>query len=638
MCGIAGILAPLPPAEVRKRIRAMLDAQVHRGPDDEGLAVVVQPKATFGLGSRRLAILDLSPLGHQPMHDPDTGDVLVYNGEIYNSPELREELEGRGHAFRGRSDTEVLLRAYESWGIDCLERLRGMFALALWDARRKRLVLARDHLGIKPLYYGRSSSGAVVWASEVRAALASGLLPFRVDPRGLVGYLAYGAAQEPLTLVEGLRMVAPGTLVELDAAGHEVSTRSYWILPRPETGPAAGDVIERGQMLLQRAVKRHLLSDVPLGVFLSSGLDSTAVAGLANRAGGGIHSFTVSFPDDPDLDEGPRAREIARRLGTTHHECRVDRETAVDWTQRFLERMDQPTMDGLNTYMVSRAVRDAGIVVALSGQGGDEVFGGYRTFFEVRRWRRRLRIARWLAPPARVRLARLAASRLARVVREKFGDMARVGDDFIGLFFQYRRLLSDGDLAALWTDGLPRGLDPTLVPEEARPSRHLIPGDAAASVRLLETDFYLRNILLRDGDAFGMANSMEIRVPFLDRDVIDWALRLPGAVFLPGTESKPLLRSLCRDLYDEAQLGMPKRGFSPPLSIWMRGPLRDLVDSSLRQLERTGLLRGSGLELVARAFFDEPESAAWSRLWALVVLGAWLERVGAGDRTVAEAS
>jgi asparagine synthase (glutamine-hydrolysing) len=615
----------------------MLDAQVHRGPDDEGLAVVVHPKATLGLGSRRLAIIDLSPLGHQPMQDPDTGDVLVYNGEIYNSPELREELEGRGHRFRGRSDTEVLLRAYESWGVDCFERLRGMFAAALWDARRRRLLLVRDHLGIKPLYYGRSSSGAVVWASEVRAARASGLIPFRVDPRGLVGYLAYGAAQEPLTIVEGLRMVAPGTRVELDAGGGEVATSSYWSLPQPDAGPAARDLIERGQALLQRAVKRHLLSDVPIGVFLSSGLDSTAIGGLATRAGG-VHSFTVSFPDDPDLDEGPRAREIARRLGTSHHECRIDFETATRWTQRFLERMDQPTMDGLNTYIVSRVVRDAGIVVALSGQGGDEVFGGYRTFFGVQRWLRGLRIARWLRPSARVRLARFAAFPLDRVVRERFGDMARVCDDFMGLFFQYRRLLSDGDLAALWTNGLPAGLDPTLLPEEARPSRHLIPGDRAASVRLLEIDFYLRNILLRDGDVFGMANSMEIRVPFLDRDVIDWALRLPGAVFLPGTQSKPLLRSLCREFYDAAQLGMPKKGFSTPLSIWMRGPLRDLVESSLRQLEDFGLLRWSGIERVTRTFFKEPHSAAWSRLWALVVLGVWLERVGAGNRTVAEAS
>lgn len=638
MCGIAGVLAPLPPDEVRRRVRAMLEAQVHRGPDDEGIAVVVQPKTTLGLGSRRLAILDLSPQGHQPMHHSQTGDVLVYNGEIYNSPELRAELEARGHAFQGHSDTEVLLRAYECWGVDCFDRLRGMFAVSLWDARRKRVVLARDHVGIKPLYYARTSTGALVWASEVRAALASGLLPFRVDRRALMGYLAFGAAQEPLTIVEGLRMLAPGTLVELDTAGRESSPRAYWVLPRPESGPVAGDVVERGRMLLRTAVKRHLLSDVPLGVFLSSGLDSTAVAGLAHRAGDGVHTFTVSFPDDVNLDEGPRAQDIARRLGTTHHERRVDRQTALGWTQSFLERMDQPTMDGLNAYMVARAVRDEGIVVALSGQGGDEVFGGYRSFFGVRRWRRRLRIASWLAPSARARLAYLAASPLNRVVREKLADMARVGDDFTGLFFQHRRLFSSRDLATLCPDGTPEGLDATLVPEEARPSRHLIPGDAAASVRLLEMDFYLRNTLLRDGDVFGMANSMEVRVPFLDRDVVDWALRLPGRVFLPGTRSKPLLRAICREYYDPAQLRMSKRGFTPPLSIWMRGPLQDLVTSSLRRLEHTGLLRRAGLELVARAFAAEPDSAAWSRLWALVALGVWLERAGSGDRTVAEAS
>ncbi|MFI5110853.1 MAG: asparagine synthase (glutamine-hydrolyzing), partial [Terriglobales bacterium] len=299
MCGIAALLGKHKPESAAAMVHTMNDAQAHRGPDDQGAVVLQVGGGIVGLGNRRLAILDLSPHGHQPMHNPDTGDVLVYNGEIYNSPDLRRELQQAGFTFRGHSDTEVLLRAYQHWGVDCLPRLRGMFAFALWDARRSRLLIARDHLGIKPLYYAAREGEWFVCASEVRALMSSGLAPPLVSQRALAGYLAYGAVQEPLTLFEGVFTLPRGAWKELDSLGRATAQGTYWQFPRPdgERKRSLEEVAEEGRALLEQSVRRHLLSDVRVGIFLSSGLDSTAVLGIARQfqsATDHLNAFTVS--------------------------------------------------------------------------------------------------------------------------------------------------------------------------------------------------------------------------------------------------------------------------------------------------------------------------------------------------------
>lgn len=641
MCGIAGIIGELAEHEVKSALASMLDVQRHRGPDDEGVNVVQLGTATVGLGNRRLAILDVSPLGHQPMVNPDTGDVLAYNGEIYNFPELGRELERAGFSFRGRSDTEVLLRAYERWGLGCLDRLRGMFAFALWDARRRRLLLARDHLGIKPLYYASLPGRGFLCASEVRALIASGLVPFALDQRALAGYLAYGAVQEPLTILQGVLALLPGSWMEVDVSSRVLAQGKYWEIPRPDPErhrvPLKG-LVEEGRTVLEQAVRRHLVSDVSLGVFLSSGLDSTAVVGLARQvASTEVRAFTVSFPDDPQVDEGPIAGETARRLGVAHHECAVDSGTALRWAEQGLERMDQPAMDGLNTYMVSRAVREQGIVVALSGQGGDEVFGGYRSFRGVPCWYRRMRWLRLLAPEWRAALVRLATARMDSVVREKAQDVARTGPDLPGLYFHYRRLCSDGDMGRLGLAPSALGLTGSFHDSVLEGHRCLVPQDPTAMVGRLETVFYLGNTLLRDGDVFGMANSLEIRVPFLDRDLVEWAFRLPGSVLLPkGTPDKYLLRQMCADFYDPVQTRQPKRGFTPPFHQWLLGPLREVMEECLGIVKRSGLLAPEGVDRIREVFRREPRSAAWSRVWGLVALGYWLNRHAASTASVRE--
>lgn len=606
----------------------MLKAQIHRGPDDVGMVITEFGTATVGLGNRRLAILDTSASGHQPMLNPDTGDLLVYNGEIYNFPELRQTLELIGCSFRGRSDTEVLLRSYQQWGIDCLTRLKGMFAFALWDSKAQRLLVARDHLGIKPLYYTFLSGQVFLYASELRSLLAGGLISLNIDRRALAGYLAYGAVQEPLTILKEVLALPSGSWMQVDHQGQKVAQGRFWEIPSTHAEISSRDLVQEGRTLLRQAVRRHLLSDVPLGIFLSAGLDSTAVLGLAQEvASDQVHAFTVSFPDDPKYDEGPIARETARRLGVVHHECAVDGATAFRWAQQGLGSMDQPAMDGLNTYIVSRAVREEGLVVALSGQGGDEIFGGYRSFRGVPRWFRRMSWLRGLPPAWRATLVRAATCRMDSVIQEKSEDIARTGSDLLGLYFHYRRLLSDNDLARLGFKASDLGLTSSFHLPMANGSRYLVPGDPIASVSRMESVFYLGNTLLRDGDVFGMANSLEVRVPFLDRDLVEWAFQLPGIALLPTrAPNKSLLRQMCAEFFTEAHTSQPKRGFALPFSSWLLGPLREPMEECLSSLKASGLVLAEGVDELREVFLREPYSAAWSRVWGLVALGYWLSK------------
>jgi asparagine synthase (glutamine-hydrolysing) len=628
MCGIAAVIGKMSREAVTEAVDNMLAAQLHRGPDDCGLWVQAADEFTVGLGNRRLAIVDLSPLGHQPMVNPDTGDAIAYNGETYNAAELRTDLEASGIRFRSRSDTEVVLRAYERWGTDCFDRLRGMFALAIWDHRKRRLVLARDPVGVKPLYFAEISTGLAV-ASEVGALLTGGLVTECVDRRALAGYLAYGAVQEPLTINEGVRSLPAGSWLTVSPNGRQEILRRYWTFPRAaaeRAGPSAvGELAEECRALLARAVRRHLMSDVPLGVFLSSGVDSTVVAGLATEASNKVHSFTVVLPEAGLLDEGPLAHQTARHLGTEHHEVPITLADAARWTLDGLVKMDQPSMDGLNTYIVSRAVREAGMVVALTGQGGDELFGGYQSFRHVRSWYERLRLVRPLPPAVRSLLSSALAVNRSPTAREKARGIARAGPDLPSLYFLFRRLLSDRDMAFLGFDSTAMDLTPTFHDRASEPRSYVVAGQPAATVARLETVFYLGNTLLRDGDVFGMANSLEIRPPFLDRDVLDWVFGLPDAFIVPrSAPTKFILRQACGDLLREELLKQPKRGFSLPYAVWMQGPLRETREESLDRLRNSGLVDPAGVDRINSAFLALPASAAWSRAWALMSLGYWL--------------
>src|SRR5580704_11755029 len=388
MCGIVGILArgiPIPSGVLEQATRSL----AHRGPDDSCTVLLkeIQPEPLeIGFGHRRLAILDLSPLGHQPMQDPITGNWIVFNGEIYNFRELRKELEATGAEFRSHSDTEVILAAYRVWGESFLTRLDGMFALAIWDAPRKRLLLARDPMGIKPLYYHQSSQ-TFLFASEVRTLLGTGLIPRKLDSTGVLSYLAFGSVYEPWTIIEGVNAVPPGHLLTVENG--KVSSREYWnplqASSRADSDASSGNgIATAGQLpaILRDAVLSHLVSDVPVGVFLSGGIDSSALVAVLSHTGVRANTFSLVFQEE-EFNEGLYSREIARLFGTEHLEIPVSQQDTLAVLPEALCAMDQPTIDGINTYLVSAKTRAAGVKVALTGLGADEMFAGYSNFRRV---------------------------------------------------------------------------------------------------------------------------------------------------------------------------------------------------------------------------------------------------------------
>src|SRR3954451_14423 len=390
MCGIFGMVARNARVAPEVLERATLSL-AHRGPDDSGTVIVrdsTPEPVEIGLGSRRLAILDLSPLGHQPMQDVETGNWIVFNGEIYNFREIRQTLERDGIRLRSYSETEVLLKAYGRWGEGCLEKLRGMFAFAIWDAQRHRLFAARDAMGIKPLYYYNSGTH-LLFASEVRTLLGTGMVPRRLDGAGLRNYLKFGSCYDPLTLVEGVVNLRPGYALiwERGSAREQV----YWDL-----GTASRSTLhsidrkkseEEVYAALDESVRMQMVSDVPVGVFLSGGIDSSAIVGILARGGATVDTFSIVFRES-DYSEAEYSRRIAKEFATHHHEITVSQFDALEAIPYAVAAMDLPTMDGLNTYLVSRQTRAAGIKVALSGLGGDEVFGGYASFWTVPRMER----------------------------------------------------------------------------------------------------------------------------------------------------------------------------------------------------------------------------------------------------------
>src|SRR5215212_792641 len=378
MCSISGILSTGPiPTDLREVVRRMNAAQKHRGPDDHGLSTDEFRDGEVILGNTRLAIIDTSPAGHQPMTDPETGNCITYNGETYNFHELRKEIGGE---WVSNTDTEVVLRAYRKWSIDAFRKMRGMFALAIWDNSKQTLLLARDPLGIKPLYY-YAAKGHLVFASELRALLAGGLVPRRLSATGVNSYLANGSVQTPLTIVDGVRLLLPGHYLRVKANGEniDVSEIEFACPKREGTAYSRDEAVAQLRAELAESVRLHLVSDVPLGVFLSGGMDSSALVALMTRLGRQPKTFSVVF-DEPSFTEAPFSRAVAERFHTDHTEIRLSEERLIQLLPRAIASIDQPTMDGINSFVVSHAVKNAGVTVALSGLGGDELFAGYPSF------------------------------------------------------------------------------------------------------------------------------------------------------------------------------------------------------------------------------------------------------------------
>ena len=630
MCGIVGVVTG-DPKIVREALPRMLKGQIHRGPDDGGEHIITRDTATVGLGARRLAIIDLSPAGHQPMTHPETGDSLVFSGEIYNFRPLRKELEALGVVFRGQSDTEVLLHALVNWGPDCLSRLHGMFALAFFERHQRRLLLARDPLGIRPLYVA-TVPGAFLFANEVRAILASGLVSCSVSREGLGGMVAFGAVQEPYTLFENIRAFPPGSWqrssIDELRDGHRARSHRHWTYPKAQTGVSEADAVNAVQETLTAAVRDHLVTDVPVGVFLSSGLDSAIVAGLATRYGPPVRAFTVGLPDAPDMNEVTLARETALLTGADHTVIEITAQAALATVSAWLRSLDQPSADGLNTYVIAKAVRDHGIGVALSGLGGDELFGGYSTFVHIPLAKKLRAPMRPLPASLRRMLTSIATSGQSEALRLKAEDMMSTDGGLLDLYLLRRQEMSNEQLFRL-------GIDPAKLRSSAHeyltesfPDLSVDDDDVVRTVARLESRFYLGNTLLRDSDSNCMAHSLEVRVPMLDRRVIDVVLSMPGQILLPSDRAdKHLLRRAFAPLLRDRLIHQKKRGFMLPIAQWMLGPLRELCVGALDSLKSDGHFSPDGVDAVWKSFLASPRSQMWARAFTLCVLGVYLREM-----------
>ena len=643
MCGLAGLMrldGRVTVEDVGAVLR-MLDAQDHRGPDDWGLLLpdaaarsrelgpllgrldpahvmtypVERSSATTVLGVRRLAILDRSPRGRMPMGSANRRGWLAYNGETYNYRELRAEL-GPAESFSSGSDTEVLLRAFDTWGEAALARLRGMFGLAYFQAGpTPTLLLARDRFGIKPLYW-HEDRGRVLFASEVTAIVRGGLVPDEASGEALARFLEWGSVPSPLTTVKDVRALPPGHILKISSRGARVER--YWDLDgaveaaRRAAPRAAADAVVATRERLEESVRLHLVSDVPLGVFLSGGIDSSALAALAAEGRPQpLTTLSVAF-EERALSEAAYARRMAARVGADHHEVLLRAPDVFADLGAFFAAMDQPTVDGLNTWCIARAAREAGLTVVLSGLGGDEVFWGY----DHLRRTAALGLARAVmaALPAAVRrgvtrLGPMAGALLARPGLDRLAALEAPTPPGVyhlvrGLFPRatVRDLLgaSEGDLEAA---------APALT-GDARAGA----GDLREALTRLEFSHYLGDQLLRDTDVMGMAHSIEARVPYLDHRLVETVLGLPAALKLDRARPKPLLLDALGDRLPREIWDRPKMGFTFPMAAWMRERAPELERLCLEDKR----LQRSAVEAVWSAF--AAGRSHWSRPWALLVL------------------
>jgi asparagine synthase (glutamine-hydrolysing) len=649
VCGICGVAFLNTAKEAESRVRAMAAAMRHRGPDGEGF--LCDPRAPgLALGMRRLSIIDLAG-GQQPIWNETRDVAVLFNGELYNYREMRERLARLGHQFATRSDTEILVHAWEEWGEECLGELRGMFAFAIVDFRKRYaagavLFLARDPLGIKPLYYAQTKEG-FAFASEVRALLSSDIPSRAISQDALTSYLLFGSVSEPVTMFEGVFSLPPGHCVLLYIPDRRRLPRAHpwwdpWRSPAakdpraPKTFRAAAAAL---RPLLEDSVRAHLIADVPIGLFLSSGIDSGAIAALAAREHGGIASFTLTFPGTP-FDESQLTRDVARRCGTKHCELPLDGSEIPKRLDEALAAQDQPTMDGVNTYFVSWAARQVGLKVALSGLGGDELFSGYSTFADTPRLVRVAAAAKLVPAPARratIGLVRAAAGWRSPDAARKAAAVWSEPDRLPHAYYFARTLFPPGTIDKLMdpryrpssvaADGY--SLEPTWLGWLQHGANEVRGLETARAVSWMEMRSYMASTLLRDTDSVSMARSLEVRVPLLDTPIVEFVNALPDLARRREGAQKALLVEALGPLLPAEIAMQKKRTFTLPWEQWLRGPLKARLEQSFAHLapQLAPLLRQQGVERVWREFLSGETS--WSRPWALFALNEWARRDGA---------
>ena len=619
MCGIAGYFSLSRSQEVKRgAVDKMCSAMIYRGPDDMGIASFDE----VCLGMRRLAIFDPAH-GHQPMTADDGRYTLVFNGAIYNFKELRGELEGLGRRFLTDCDTEVLLQAYAQWGQQCLGRLRGMFAFAVWDASAQTLFAARDPFGIKPLYYRAEPDGSVLFASEIKALVASEAFSPTLDPKGVTDYLGWLSVPAPRTIYAGVRSLRPGEKMTVTRTG--ITIAQHWIFPpsspAPQSSGSRNDFVAELRARLEDSVRAHAVADVPVGAFLSGGLDSAVIVALMGKLSGTrIKTFSIVFGEE-SFSEGNEASETARHLGTDHAAKVLTGGQVLSDLDQLLGSFDQPTGDGINTFYASRAARNGGVTVALSGLGGDEVFGGYPSFNDVPSLASWVRVSSRLPLAARSALA--ASLQIAGTRGRKLADFILSSSSLGEVNSLQRRVFDSRSTRRL----LMPGHAPFEVrhPELATLVAELDGAGTFETISAWELRTYMADVLLRDSDVMSMSQSLELRVPFVDRPLIEWLWRQPTAFKEGQPHPKAILAEATKDLLPPGLLTRRKRGFTLPFPLWMRGPLRPFLEETFSQesISYTGLFSTPEVQRFWRGFLNGSDSREWSRVWSLAMLIAF---------------
>ena len=625
MCGIAGFVSARDSGEFRAAaVGRMCAAMLHRGPDDAG----IETHGDATIGMRRLAIFDPAN-GHQPMVTADGRFRVVFNGAIYNFRALRDELAAAGLAFHTQCDTEVLLAAFAHWGESCLGRLRGMFAFAVWDNRERTLFLARDPFGIKPLYY-RHDGPQLVFASELNALLASGVVAGEIDPRSVADYLAWFAVPAPRTIYRGLFSLLPGECATF--RGGRLELRSYWnfrSIPRELPVAASQEDFTRElRGRLEDTIRAHVVADVPVGAFLSGGLDSAVVVGLMSKASSTrLRTFSIGF-DEAGYSEADAAAETARHFGTLHHASVLSGNQVAHDLDALLATLDQPTGDGINTYYASQAARAGGVTVALSGLGGDELFGGYPSFRQLPR------LAAWL-PVWRILPGLVCTPLLARLRRggtraRKLADFLQYARNLPELASLQRRVFSESGRRSMLRADVQEALGdlPPHHPELVALAADLKDAGSFDTISAWELRTYMADVLLRDSDVMSMRHSLELRVPFVDRPLIEWLWRQPAAYKEDREQPKGALAAAVADLLPPGLGQRRKQGFSLPFAVWMQRELRPFLEETFSNgsIDRSGLFAREPVQKLWRDFLTGNDTREWSRVWSLAILVAFVNR------------
>jgi len=616
MCGLSGILNLQQRQVDPAMIRRMNDCMAHRGPDADGFYI----KDEIALGHRRLSIIDLSTAANQPLFDVSGRYALIFNGEIYNFPEVKQQL--KDYPFQTHSDSEVILAAYAKWGPLCLEKLAGMFVIVIWDLVTHELFIARDRMGVKPLYYFKNDE-YFLFASEVRALLQSGVVPAKLDHTSIDDFLEFQSISFPNSIIENVKQLEAGCFMKIENG--KLGIKKYWDITQARNGfdfSSKENIHRQLRKLLKQSVERRLISDVPLGAFLSGGIDSSAVVALmAEASSEPVNTFNIGF-EEKEFDESVYAAMIAKKFNTRHNGVRLKPTIFLEELQNALNSMDTPSGDGVNTYVVSKQIRQSGLTVALSGVGGDELFAGYPFFTKYFRLKQNRKLWKLIRPLRKFGAGFVGMN--GSVQKDRIRQLLKTNEASIEECYPvFRQIISPRIISKLTTHPLHSNSLVADVLEKEHKSISAFP--YLSQVSIAEYLGYTQHTLLKDTDQMSMAVALEVREPYFDHQLVEFVLNIPDTFKYPSYPKSLLVESL-GDLLPREIVHRKKQGFLFPWSVWMKNELKTFCEERLNGISERSFINGDALMQRWRSFQKGDGDVRWMELWLFVILEHWLQK------------